>query len=53
MRRVTAKASHVGTRALPFLRTYPRSWIVLIVEAYVEGRPMPSSSIFFTSEASV
>ena len=33
-----------GTSALPFFHTYPRSWIVCMIEAKVEGRPMPSSS---------
>jgi hypothetical protein len=53
MRRVTAKASQLGTSAEPRLLTYPRSWIVPIVEAYVDGRPMPRSSIALTRVASV
>ena len=34
---------------LPRLNTYPRSWIVCMIDAYVDGRPMPSSSIALTS----
>ena len=43
----------VGTRGWPFFHTYPRSWIVCMIDAYVDGRPMPCSSSRFTSEASV
>ena len=39
--------------AWPRFTTYPRSWIVCMIEAYVEGRPMPSSSSALTSDASV
>ena len=53
IRPTTAKATHEGTSALPREYTYPRSWIVLMIDAYVDGRPMPRSSIFFTSDASV
>ena len=35
------------------LTTYSRCCIVEMVGAYVDGRPMPSSSSFFTREASV
>ncbi len=50
---MTAKAVHVGTSAWPFFHTYPRSWIVWMIDAQVEGRPMPSSSSRLTSDASV
>ena len=49
----TAKARKVGTSAVPFLKTYPRSTIVERIAAYVEGRPMPRSSRARTSVGSV
>ena len=49
----TAKARNDGIRAWPRLNTYPRSWIVCMIDAYVDGRPMPSSSIALTSDGSV
>ena len=52
-RRTTAKAVQVGTRAWPFFQTYPRSRMVWMMLAHVEGRPMPSSSSRFTRLASV
>ncbi len=42
-----------GTSALPRLNTYPRSWIVPRIEAYVDGRPTPSSSSRLIKLASV
>jgi len=51
--RVTEKASQLGTSACPRFVTYPRSMIVDMVAAYVEGRPIPCSSIDLTREASV
>ena len=50
---VTANAVKVGTSALPCRQTYPRRSIVEMIEAYVDGRPMPSSSRRLTSDASV
>ncbi len=50
---MTAKARKDGTRADPFFHTYPRSTIVPMIAAYVEGRPMPSSSSLAVSDASV
>ena len=49
----TANAIQDGTRAEPFLCTYPRSWMVPMIDEYVDGRPIPNSSNVFTSEASV
>ena len=48
-----ANAVSVGTSADARFETYPRSWIVEMIEAYVEGLPMPSSSRRLISEASV
>ena len=50
---MTAKASQVGTSAEPFFQTYPRSWMVEMIYAYVDGRPITSSSSCFTRLASV
>ena len=37
----------------PIFCTYCRSWMVLMIAEYVEGRPMPRSSSSFTSDASL
>src|SRR2546421_6652350 len=50
---MTANAMNDGTSAWPRLNTYPRSWMVAMMLAYVDGRPMPSSSSALTSDASV
>jgi hypothetical protein len=50
---VTAKAVYVGTSWFPLRSTYPRSITVPMIEAYVLGRPIPSASSVFTSDASV
>ncbi len=44
----TENATHDGTSAEPFFHTYPRSWMVLMIEAYVDGLPIPSSSSLLT-----
>ena len=49
----TTRPSGVGQRRLSFLMTYSRSWIVATIDAYVDGRPTPRSSIALTSVASV
>ncbi len=41
------------TSAVPFLNTYPRSRIVPMIDAYVDGRPISRSSSSLTSDASV
>ena len=53
MRRTTANARNDGTSADPRFTTYPRSTIVPMIEAYVDGRPMPRSSSALTRLASV
>src|SRR3974390_367284 len=49
----TRSPSIVGVNRPWSFFTYSRSTIVHIIEAYVDGRPMPSSSSSFTSVASV
>ena len=39
--RVTANAVKLGTSALPWRNTYSRRSIVAMIDAYVDGRPMP------------
>ena len=50
---VTAKASQLGISARPRSYTYPRSMIVEMMFAYVDGRPISLASKVFTSDASV
>src|SRR6266436_2477583 len=50
---LTRSPSMVGEKRPWFLVTYSRSTSVEMIEAYVEGRPMPSSSSSFTSVASL
>src|SRR5207247_6084590 len=47
---VTTAPSSVGLNLPWSLVTYSRSWIVVRIDAYVDGRPMPFSSSAFTSE---
>src|ERR1700720_1204732 len=49
----TRSPTSVGVNRPRSFFTYSRSTIVEIIEAYVEGRPIPSSSSSFTSVASV
>src|SRR3989441_12273692 len=50
---LTRSPSIVGEKRPWFLVTYSRSTMVDMIEAYVEGRPMPSSSSSLTSVASL
>src|ERR1700752_1912202 len=50
---LTRSPSIVGENRPWFLVTYSRSTSVEMIEAYVEGRPIPSSSSSFTSVASL
>ena len=50
---LTTSPVSVGTSDLPSLSTYPRSRIVLMIDAYVDGRPIPRFSSSFTSPASL
>ena len=42
-----------GTSAVPRFATYSRSMIVLMMDANVDGRPMPISSSALINDASV
>jgi len=42
-----------STPSMSFFSTYHLCWIVEMVGAYVDGRPIHSSSNFFTKLASV
>jgi hypothetical protein len=50
---VTIPATGSGNSLRSSTRTYPRSTIVEIVAAYVDGRPMPCSSRALMRDASV
>ena len=50
---VTTSPVSVGVKRLSSSVTYCRRWIVSMIEAYVDGRPMPSSSSVLTSDASL
>ena len=53
MSSVVTSPRGVGTSCLPSLLTYPREIMVVIIVAYVLGRPIPFSSRYFTSVASL
>ena len=50
---VTTSPVSVGVKRLSSSVTYCRRWIVSMIEAYVDGRPMPSSSSVLTNDASL
>ncbi len=49
----TTSPVSVGNNVLPSFDTYSRSSSVRIIEAYVEGLPIPRASSSFTNPASV
>ena len=50
---MTANAVKLGTSALPWRNTYSRFSMVAMIDAYVEGRPIPSDSSSLINAASV